>query len=472
MAPHAIISTRGFYTLSGSCAFALVKRAHAILSATGHEGTVTMNLTHRAHDGDTPTTLAEAHLREVRAQFAALESGWAFFDNAGGTLPARAAVAAMQDYLGATPVQLGATYAVSGDAGKRLGQAHRAAARLFDERRADEIDDGQIVFGSSTTALANNLALSMRDGLRPGDELVVTNTDHEANIGAWRRLADDGVRIREWRINPESFELETGDLAALLTDRTRLVAMTHCSNILGRETDIHTATQLAHSAGARICVDGVAFAPHRPLAVVDWDVDFYLFSLYKVYGPHNAVMYGKRDALLPLANINHFFYTREDLPGKLQPGAYGYEQAYATTGIVAHLLAAGGAPGAPAHSLTDAMARIAAHERALVAPLLAYVADHPRLTLIGDPRCDEARMPTCSFTVAGTHASDVPPYFDERRIAIRWGHFYALRLIRALGLEADGGVVRVSLAHYNTPAEIESLIAALDAFLARGGGAR
>jgi cysteine desulfurase family protein (TIGR01976 family) len=448
---------------------AAANRAHGILSAIDDKGSANMNLTGRAHHDAPFTAMADDHLHNVRAQFAALESGWAFFDNAGGTLPARAATAAMQAYLDATPVQLGATYAVSSAAGERLAHAHRAAARLFDEQRADEIDDGQIVFGSSATALANNLALSMRDGLSPGDEIVVTDTDHEANIGAWRRLADAGVRIREWRINPDTFELATEDLAELLNDRTRLVAMTHCSNILGRETDVRRATELAHAAGARICVDGVAFAPHRPLAVVDWNVDFYLFSLYKVYGPHNAVMYGKRDALLPLANINHFFYTREDLPGKLQPGAYGYEQAYATTGIVAHLLAAGGTPGAPADSLTAAMTRIAAHERALVAPLLDYVSNHPLLTLIGDPRCDEARLPTCAFTVADTHASEVPPWFDSRRIAIRWGHFYALRLIRALGLEADGGVVRVSLAHYNTAAEVESLIAGLDAFLAQVG---
>lgn len=431
-----------------------------------------MPLTNPATHDAAPAQFDDDHLANVRRQFKALESGWAFFDNAGGTLPARAATAAMQSYLDDTPVQLGATYSVSRDAGARLHAAHRAAARLFDERRAAEITDEQIVFGSSATALVNNLCMAMRDQLEPGDEIVVTNVDHEANIGAWRRLADAGIRIREWRLDRDSLTLSPDDLAGLLTERTRLVAMTHCSNILGRQTDIGAATRLVHDAGAKICVDGVAFAPHRPLAVVDWDVDFYVFSLYKTFGPHNAVMYGKRDALRPLSSINHFFYSREDLPGKLQPGAFGYEQAFATTGIVEHLLMAGGDRGRPAASLNAAMRRIAAHELALVEPLIDYVAQHPRLRLIGDPRCDARRLPTCAFTVADVNSEEVPPWFDARQIAIRWGHFYALRLIRALDLEATGGVVRVSLAHYNSGAEVSSLIAALDAFLDDAGGAR
>lgn len=429
-------------------------------------------LSHRETAHEPPAAFDAEHLQTIRRQFPALESGWSFFDNAGGTLPARAATRAMQSYLDETPVQLGATYAVSAAAGERLAQAHRAAARIFDERHAGDIDDGQIVFGSSATALANNLASAMRDQFEPGDEIIVTNGDHEANIGAWRRLADAGVVIREWGIDTETMSLRLDDLEGLLNRRTRLVAMTHCSNILGRQTDIRAATALVHDAGARICVDGVAFAPHRPLAVVDWDVDFYFFSLYKVFGPHNAVMYGKRDALLPLANINHFFYSRDDLPGKLQPGAFGYEQAFATTGIVEHLLAAGGKPDLPAVSLAGAMERIAAHERALATPLIDFVASHPRLTLIGDPRIDEGRLPTCSFTVADTHASAVPPWFDARRIAIRWGHFYALRLVRALGLESAGGVVRVSAAHYNSPAEVEAVISALDEYLRAGARPR
>ncbi len=412
----------------------------------------------------------ESRMQAIREQFAPLGSGWRFFDNAGGTLTAQMAIDACVDYMRRCPVQLGASYAVSQRASRFLADAHRAAAQLFDEEHANQIDDTQIVFGASSTSLFNTLADAMAANLAPGDRVIVTNVDHEANIGAWRRLAERGVDVVEWQIDPATLTLKLDDLAALLTNKTRLVACTHCSNILGSEMPIPAVARLAHEAGARLCVDGVAYAPHRALKVIEWDVDFYVFSLYKVFAPHNAVMYGKKDALLALNNVNHFFYTQDMLPGKLQPGAYGYEQAFATTGVTRYLREVVSSEERQAGTLRAAFDAIGAHEQALFQPLLDYVIAHPKLRLIGSTENTSGRLPTCSFVIENLHSDAIIAAMDEQRIAIRFGHFYALRLIRALGLESCNGVVRVSLAHYNTPQEVADLIDALDTVLATHHG--
>lgn len=413
---------------------------------------------------------SDARMQTIRDQFAPLDSGWRFFDNAGGTLTAQMAIDACVDYMRLCPVQLGASYAVSQTAAQYLGDAHRAAAELFDETHAGQIDDEQIVFGASSTALFNQLAAAMADQLDAGDRVIVTNVDHEANIGAWRRLADKGVDVVEWQVDPDTFNLSLETLDGLLTGRTKLVAFTHCSNVLGSALPVAEITRRAHAAGARVCVDGVAYAPHRSLHVVDWDVDFYVFSLYKVFSPHNAVLYGKKDALLPLANRNHFFYDRSMLPGKLQPGAYGYEQAYATTGVTRYLREVVASDGNRPGTLGDAFAAITRHEAALVRPLIEYVTAHPKLRLIGASEIDDARLPTCAFVIEDRPSDAIIDALDQQHFAVRFGHFYALRLIRALGLESRNGVVRVSLSHYNSRDEIDALTVALDRILADTNG--
>ncbi len=387
----------------------------------------------------------------VRKQFPALNGEWTFFDNAGGSQILGRVVDRIADYLRTSNVQLGASYAVSQRASERVAAANRHVASLMNAAEASEV-----VLGGSTTQLLQNLAQAMAPSFAPGDEIVVTNVDHESNIGPWRRLAARGVVVKEWKVDPVTLELDLAGLEPLLTERTRLVCFTHCSNVVGSIHDVGAITRRVHERGARVCVDGVAYAPHRAIDVRAWDVDYYVFSLYKVYGPHAAALYGKREHLLALDGINHFFLGKEDVPYKLQPGNVCFELAHGLGGICDYLAELERAAGVP---VFDA---IAAHEEALAARLLAFLRDHPRVKVLGRAGASRAeRVPTVSFVVEGRASSEIPPYADVERIGIRFGDFYARRLIDALGLGARRGVVRVSMVHYNTLDEVDRLVGVL-----------
>lgn len=382
-------------------------------------------------------------LARVRAAFPALASGYVFLDNAGGSQTLGAVADRIRDYLTATNVQLGASYAVSAAAGERVRGAVRATAALL-----GAADPSEVILGPSTTQLVHNLALAMAPRLAPGDEIVVTAADHHANVGAWQRLARQGVVVRTWPLDPETLRLEPRDLEPLLGPRTRLVAFTHVSNLIGSIHDVAAITRMVHARGARVCVDGVAYAPHRAVDVGAWDVDYYAVSLYKVFGPHLAALYGKRALLEELEPINHDFIT--DLPYRLQPGNLNFELAYGAGAIGEYLDALGG----KARAFDD----IAAHEERLAAPLLAFLASAPGVRVWGEPTADRARrVPTISFTAQGRPAAEIVAAVDPHGIGIRHGTFYA----RGLGELFGGSVVRVSMAHYNAPEEIDRLIAAL-----------
>lgn len=224
----------------------------------------------------------------VRAQFPALSGDWIFFDNAGGSQTLKQVADRLHNYLLTTDVQLGASYEVSQVAGQRVKDAARAVAQWINAG-----DESEVIMGPSTTMLLKLLSSSLVRTFQPGDEVIVTNCDHEANIGGWRDMEKRGIVIKVWRLNPETLELHLEDLAALMTEKTRLVALTHASNILGTINPIKEIASFVHERGAMICVDGVAYAPHALVDVQELDVDFYAFSFYKVYGPHHSVLYGK-----------------------------------------------------------------------------------------------------------------------------------------------------------------------------------
>jgi cysteine desulfurase family protein (TIGR01976 family) len=402
----------------------------------------------------------------VRSQFPALAGEWTYLDNAGGSQTLVGVADRVRDYLLSTNVQLGASYAVSRQAGERVAEATRAMAASINAG-----DEREVVIGPSTTQLLANLALAMRHQLAVGDEVIVTNCDHEANIGPWVRLADQGVTVKTWKVDPDTLQLRTSDLEKLLTERTRLVAFTHASNILGTVNPVVDITRLVHEHGARVCVDAVSYAPHRALDVRAWDVDYYVFSSYKVYGPHLAVLYGKRELLEGLATINHAFVPDDDVPRKLQPGSVNYELSYGLLGVTEYFEAlARRSAGAPADSLhgrvSQAFELIAEQEEALAARLLDYLRGKRGVRVLGHDRPDRAlRVPTVSFTVEGHDPAAVAAHVDGAHIGIRYGDFYARRLIEALGLGERNGVVRVSMVHYNTVNEIDALIARFDELL-------
>jgi len=407
----------------------------------------------------------------ARAQFPALAGGWVFLDNAGGSQVLASVADRVRDYLLTTSVQVGASYEPSRLAAERIAAAARAGALLV-----NAADPSEVVLGPSTTQLLQNLARAFRDRIGPGDEIVVTNADHEANVTPWLRLAEErGATVRFWRADPATAGLGLAGLTPLMTARTRLVCFPHVSNVVGTVHPVAEITRFVHQRGALVCVDGVAYAPHRAVDVRAWDADFYVFSLYKVFGPHQGLLYGKRDLLLDLANVNHVFVPKDALPYKLLPGNLNYELAHGVPAIVEYLeelgrramMSSGTAPDATARERIEAaFAAIARHEESLTAPLLEYLAGKPGVRLLGDPAPGrDGRIATVAFSVEGRSSAEIPAAVDPFRIGIRYGDFHARRLIEDLGLAERGGIVRISMAHYNTPEEIERLIAALETVL-------
>ena len=405
----------------------------------------------------------------VRSQFPALHGDWVFLDNAGGSQVLAPVADRVRDYLLSTSIQLGATYGPSRQAAERVAEGVRAAATLV-----NAADPSEIVLGPSTSQLLLTLARAMAEDLRPGDEIVVTNVDHEANISPWLRLTERGILVKTWKANPETLDLDLADLDPLMTERTRLVCFPHAANVLGTVYPVLEITRFVHDRQALVCVDGVAYAPHRAVDVQAWDVDFYAFSLYKVYGPHQGLLYGKRHLLLDLANVNHVFIEKSYLPYKFLPGNLNFELTYGLPAIVEYFEELGRrvSPEATASSTTSreliaqAFAAIAEHEERLAEPVLSYLAGKPGVRLYGWPGPDkDRRVPTIGFAVEGRDSAEIPTAMDRYNIGIRYGDFHARRLIAALGLTERNGLVRISMAHYNTLAEMETLVRALDEVL-------
>ena len=412
----------------------------------------------------TPTTNARMNplnLTAVRAEFPALANDCVYLDNAGGSQVLRRVADRVRDYLLTTSVQLGASYAQSQRASEKILSARRAVAELINASHDDEV-----VMGPATTALMFVLTQAVLPGIRAGDEIIVTNSDHEANIGGWMRLQQAGAVVKIWEVNRDSLTLELADLDHLLSDRTKWVAITHASNVLGHVNPVAEVARRVHAVGGRLCVDAVAYAPHRLIDVQASGADVYVFSFYKVFGPHYAVLWGQRELLLSLPGLNHYFIGTEELPYKLQPGNVNFELSWGCAGIGEYLHDMGtalGADGSRRQRMQTAFDAFARHEDTLTGRLLSYLRGKPTVRIIGASTVVNGnRMPTVSFVVADKQSETIVRHVDQFNIGIRFGDFYARRLIEALNLQAQGGVVRVSMAHYNTAEEIDRLIGHLE----------
>lgn len=395
----------------------------------------------------------------VRKQFPALSREWVFMDNAGGTQTLQQVADRIQDYLLNTNVQLGASYDVSQISTKRVDKGTQGMAQLINAK-----DKCEVILGPSSSMLLKILSLSLGEVFRPGDEVIVTNCDHEANITPWRSLEKRDIHIKEWKLNPETMDLHLEDLKALMTEKTRLVALTHMSNILGTINPIKKIASFVHEWGAMICVDGVAYAPHRLVDVQELDVDFYAFSFYKVYGPHYSLLYGKKSHLENMPGINHYF-LEDEIPYKFQPGNVNYELSYGLLGVTdyftefARVHSNGKPPAGIKPSAAVAYNCFAEHEEVLSARLLDYLNSKPNVRIIGKKESDRSlRAPTISFIIDNVKSSSITLEVDKHQIGIRYGDFYARRLIEYLGLAPQDGVIRVSMVHYNTSEEADRLI--------------
>jgi cysteine desulfurase family protein (TIGR01976 family) len=409
-----------------------------------------------------PDAHALPDLTRIRREFPALDTGIAFLENAGGSQVPACVAAAMHDYMTQTYVQLGAGYPLSQRCTATVDDAH-AFARLFVNARR-----GQAILGSSTTALLNLLASCYAQVLKPGQEIILAETGHEANLGCWKRLEKLGIVIRWWPVDPATFTCTLDGLRSMMGQRTALVALPHVSNLLGGIADLPAIVAMAHATGARVVADGVAFAPHRAIDVDAWDVDWYVYSTYKVFGPHMAVLYGRDDALAELPGPNHDFIPRDDLPYQFEPGGANHEGCAGLLALGDYLkvLAGAAADAALDRAVVErAFAHAAALEQPLTARLLEYLIGKPGVRVVGSPIADEHRVGTVSFTHEKLAARDIVAAVDGTGVAIRHGHMYAYRLCQRLGINVDDGVVRASFVHYNTPAEVERLIGVLETVL-------
>jgi selenocysteine lyase/cysteine desulfurase len=399
----------------------------------------------------------------IRAEFPALAEpnldGWAFFENAGGSYTSRQVIEKLTGYYTSHKVQPYGFYPASREAGQLMDLGHRRIAQALN------VNQDWIHFGPSTSANTYVLAHAFSGWLKPGDAIVVTNQDHEANSGAWRRLADRGIVVREWKVDKDTGHLDPAALDALLDSHVRAICFPHASNIVGEINPVAEIAQKAKSFGAVTVVDGVSYAPHGLPDLLELGCDAYLFSAYKVYGPHQGVMAIRPSVASELPNQGHFF--NDTLPRKrLTPAGPDHAQIAASAGIADYLervatLAGEGIEGkTPFHKAHAAMR---AQEVALLEPLLDYLRSRNTLRLIG-PSDASRRAPTVSIATTELPVSLVDK-LSRHKIMAAGGNFYAWRLCEALGITPAHGVLRLSFTHYTTPAEITRLIEALDAEL-------
>lgn len=407
-------------------------------------------------------------ISEIRAQFPALASGFAFLENAGGSQVPACVSGAIRVYMERCYVQLGAGYPASVEATETVERAHRFANRFMNGEGI-----GTTVLGPSTTQLCTMLAECYSRSLRPGDEIIVCEAAHEANYGPWLKLRRAGVEIREWKVDPEAILQGSGKsgplegLSNLLSDRTRLVAFPHVSNLLGEVVDVPAVTGLAHQAGARVVVDGVAYAPHRAIDVRAWDVDFYAYSAYKVFGPHMAAMFGKEEAWAELEGPNHFFLPHDAY--KFELGGPSHEACAGLLALQLHLAfltdTVVGEEALEREAIQRAWQTAQRHEDPLRDRLVSYLASNPRVKVVGPGPDGPDRVGTVSFVHERLSPPEIVAATDAAGIGIRYGHMYAYRLCQALGIDTKTGVVRVSLVHYNTDVEIDRLLSVFNRVL-------
>lgn len=401
---------------------------------------------------------------QVRAQYPAFEhpetAAWAFFENAGGAYVPRQVSDRLLRFFTEHKVQPYGPSPMQREAGRAMDAGYATIAAMINA------NPDEITLGPSTTMNLYVLAQAMRPGLESGDEIIVTNQDHEANIGCWRRLEEFGVIIREWRINPETGELAIQDLERLAGDRTRAVCFSLCSNIIGSMNDVAGVCRVARAVGAVTIADGVSFAPHCLPDVQTLGVDFFLFSTYKTFATHLGVLWARPERLNALPAQGHYFNA--DKPRyRLNPTGPLHAEIGALAGLDDYIrtLYAHHFPASPNSSLreqTRAMfALFAAHETTLANKVLDFARGHPRVRVLGQAQAEAHHRAGTIALKTSAAPSRVAERLADAEIAVGAGHFYAVRCLEALNIDPAIGVLRISLVHYNSAEEVTRLLEAL-----------
>jgi cysteine desulfurase family protein (TIGR01976 family) len=374
----------------------------------------------------------------VRARFSALDRPTAFFDAPGGTQTPDAVIEAMSAYLRESNANLGGAFESSRRSDALVVSAHHTAARFLG------CEPDEVGFGQNMTTLNFALTRTLGRELRAGDEIVVTRLDHDGNVSPWLHLADDlDLVVRFADLHEEDATLDLDDLERRLSGRTRVVAFPWASNAVGTISDVRRIADLAHEAGALAWIDAVHYAPHGPIDVGEVGVDVLLCSPYKFFGPHLGLFYGRRDLL------------ERWRPYKVRPAPDEPVGARFETGTLSHEALAG-FNAAVGYVESVGWEGIVAHERELGERLLGGLPDE--LRLYGRPTM-EGRAPTFALTVPGMTPEQAATRLAERDLAVWWGDYYAVEVMRRLGL--PDGALRLGIIHYNTAEEVDRLLAAL-----------
>jgi selenocysteine lyase/cysteine desulfurase len=415
----------------------------------------------------------------ARSQFGAFRepslAGQIHAENAGGTFACDQVIKQLNTFYRETKVQPYYLFDASVRGGQQMDAAYASMASYLNANEED------VSFGPSTSCNTYVLSQAIREGLVPGDEIIVTNQDHETNTGVWRRLEESGAKVREWQVNKDGL-LDVADLEQLLSSKTKLLAFPHCSNVVAHVNPVAEIAAKAHEAGALVVCDGVSYCGHGLPDTKALGADVYMFSTYKTYGPHQGVMVVQPDALDKLPSQCHHF-NAYDPQKRYTPAGPDHAQIAACHGIGEYFDTLCnhhfGEVNGTTDTSTDTQQRTQqlrdlfhGQEVALMTPLLSFLRERQELghlRIIG-PSTPEGRAPTIAFLPlpGAPRTKEVVILAQEladRGVGVGYGGFYANRLLESMGIDPDTGVVRVSLVHYNTVEEVEQVIAHLDELL-------
>ena len=403
-------------------------------------------------------------LEFIRQQFPAFDvpalEEQSFFENAGGSYTCSQVQDRLFRFYRERKVQPYAPYEASRLGGEEMDEARMRLAAMLG------VETDELSFGPSTTQNTYVLSQAVAQWLEPGQSIIVTNQDHEANSGPWRRLAERGIIVKEWCINPETGLLDIQDLKSLLGDDVRMVCFPHCSNVVAAVNPVAEITALVRAAGAYSCVDGVSYAPHGFPNVDSLGADIYLFSAYKTYGPHQGIMVIRRELGMSLPNQGHYFNS-DSLYKRFTPAGPDHAQVAACAGmadyvdeVYAHHF---DAEAAPAERCAQVHDLFRAHEVQLTQPILDYLLAKNSAQLIG-PTSAQDRAPTIAvkLQIPGEEAAKKLAPFG---VMAGGGDFYAVRPLAAMNISPEHGVLRLSFVHYTGPKDVDRLLSALDQVL-------
>jgi cysteine desulfurase family protein (TIGR01976 family) len=415
-----------------------------------------------AAQDEVTTTLDIARIRKQFPAFTETVNGHpaVYLDGPGGTQVPQRVIDAISGYLKHANANTNGAFLTSQRTNETIAAGRAAMADFF------HCDPDEVIFGFNMTTLTYAVSRAIGRDLGPGDEIVLTLLDHDANFSPWQALSEQGITVRHVEFNPADCTLDMHDLASKITSHTKLVAVGYASNAVGTINPVKEIVRIAHQAGAMTYVDAVHYAPHGPIDVRDLDTDFLVCSSYKFFGPHMGVLYGKRQLLTRL----HPYKVRansNDSPYRWEWGTLNHECIAGITACVDYIADLGRQVSPKTatrrEALTAAYREIVAYERALCERLVAGMKSIPGLKIYGisDPACFDRRCPTLAVRIAGHTPLELSTKLGERGFFTWDGNYYAINVTERLDVEKEGGFLRIGLFHYNTVEEVDRLLVAL-----------